>query len=328
MQQYPNNPQGQGGREPQRHPNQQQSQRQQQQQQQAQQQQQQQRQQQHHGQISAPGALNVDYQPQNPNQVPSHYQYPYAGMSGQNFSQPGFQMTIRRPSESGGSRPDMRQTSYQSSAPQNNSVGSGSASSSPVNRFSFGGLPYMPMEGGGGGGGETGSNPNTSSMIPSEPRMGHYSNYQHPYPPPSTAYDPGQWQPPPPPPFDPNQSQQQQQHQGGQPSSRRSTISNPSDHERPSRPSTSDAKNTMTPIVKVEPIPQEDDEDEKEEKMDHRKRKRNRTIRSCVPCHNHKRKVRTINISGVIRRLADITVRPEAPVWPMYCPGIGMLSSQ
>ncbi|WVN88344.1 uncharacterized protein L203_103549 [Cryptococcus depauperatus CBS 7841] len=29
---------------------------------------------------------------------------------------------------------------------------------------------------------------------------------------------------------------------------------------------------------------------EQEEKMDHRKRKRNRTIRSCVPCHNHKRK--------------------------------------
>lgn len=27
------------------------------------------------------------------------------------------------------------------------------------------------------------------------------------------------------------------------------------------------------------------------EKVDHRKRKRNRTIRSCVPCHNHKRKV-------------------------------------
>lgn len=26
-------------------------------------------------------------------------------------------------------------------------------------------------------------------------------------------------------------------------------------------------------------------------KLDHRKRKRNRTIRSCVPCHNHKRKV-------------------------------------
>lgn len=28
-----------------------------------------------------------------------------------------------------------------------------------------------------------------------------------------------------------------------------------------------------------------------EDKVDHRKRKRNRTIRSCVPCHNHKRKV-------------------------------------
>lgn len=28
-----------------------------------------------------------------------------------------------------------------------------------------------------------------------------------------------------------------------------------------------------------------------DEKVDHRKRKRNRTIRSCVPCHNHKRKV-------------------------------------
>ncbi|OCF33020.1 hypothetical protein I316_05358 [Kwoniella heveanensis BCC8398] len=30
--------------------------------------------------------------------------------------------------------------------------------------------------------------------------------------------------------------------------------------------------------------------DDDDEKMDHRKRKRNRTIRSCVPCHNHKRK--------------------------------------
>nr|XP_019011068.1 uncharacterized protein I206_04376 [Kwoniella pini CBS 10737]OCF49849.1 hypothetical protein I206_04376 [Kwoniella pini CBS 10737] len=29
---------------------------------------------------------------------------------------------------------------------------------------------------------------------------------------------------------------------------------------------------------------------EDDEKMDHRKRKRNRTIRSCVPCHNHKRR--------------------------------------
>ncbi|WVF71283.1 hypothetical protein IAT40_006086 [Kwoniella sp. CBS 6097] len=32
------------------------------------------------------------------------------------------------------------------------------------------------------------------------------------------------------------------------------------------------------------------DDEDAEEKMDHRKRKRNRTIRSCVPCHNHKRK--------------------------------------
>jgi len=42
--------------------------------------------------------------------------------------------------------------------------------------------------------------------------------------------------------------------------------------------------------MKVEP---EDDDgmDVDDSKMDHRKRKRNRTIRSCVPCHNHKRKV-------------------------------------
>ncbi|WVQ99584.1 hypothetical protein IAU59_006720 [Kwoniella sp. CBS 9459] len=31
-------------------------------------------------------------------------------------------------------------------------------------------------------------------------------------------------------------------------------------------------------------------DDDTDEKIDHRKRKRNRTIRSCVPCHNHKRK--------------------------------------
>lgn len=33
------------------------------------------------------------------------------------------------------------------------------------------------------------------------------------------------------------------------------------------------------------------EDDDGEDKVDHRKRKRNRTIRSCVPCHNHKRKV-------------------------------------
>jgi ssDNA-binding Zn-finger/Zn-ribbon topoisomerase 1 len=37
---------------------------------------------------------------------------------------------------------------------------------------------------------------------------------------------------------------------------------------------------------------------EDESKMDHRKRKRNRTIRSCVPCHNHKRKVRHLRRGG------------------------------
>jgi hypothetical protein len=30
---------------------------------------------------------------------------------------------------------------------------------------------------------------------------------------------------------------------------------------------------------------------DEEEKMDHRKRKRNRTIQSCLPCHQNKRKV-------------------------------------
>lgn len=33
------------------------------------------------------------------------------------------------------------------------------------------------------------------------------------------------------------------------------------------------------------------EEYEEEEKMDHRKRKRNRTIQSCLPCHQNKRKV-------------------------------------
>jgi hypothetical protein len=58
----------------------------------------------------------------------------------------------------------------------------------------------------------------------------------------------------------------------------------------PSRP-TSPLKSQKKMRVKEEkPILEDDDADE--EKMDHRKRKRNRTIRSCVPCHNHKRKVR------------------------------------
>jgi hypothetical protein len=63
-----------------------------------------------------------------------------------------------------------------------------------------------------------------------------------------------------------------------------------------SRPSTAEKKKDGVRIqlpgddgspLKVEPGEDLDDED----KLDHRKRKRNRTIRSCVPCHNHKRKV-------------------------------------
>jgi hypothetical protein len=54
-----------------------------------------------------------------------------------------------------------------------------------------------------------------------------------------------------------------------------------------SRPSTSDAMKVKD-MVKIEPAMEEEED---EEKLDHRKRKRNRTIRSCVPCHNHKRKV-------------------------------------
>lgn len=226
----------------------------------------------------APGAINVDYQPQNPNQIPLQFQYPYGGMSGQNFSQPGgFQMTIRRPSSSSGPRPDVQPTPFQPPSNSNNmGSGSGSASSSPVNRFGFGAPPY--------GSSGVEPSPHMGNMplmpLPSEPRMGHYSNYQAPYP----AYD--QWQ-------QPSQPPPQMEQQSRVPSSRRSTISNPSDHERTSRPSTSDAKSkAREAVVKIEPTPQEDDEDEADEKMDHRKRKRNRTIRSCVPCHNHKRKVR------------------------------------
>jgi hypothetical protein len=55
-----------------------------------------------------------------------------------------------------------------------------------------------------------------------------------------------------------------------------------------SRPTTAErVKSDQTFTLKVEA----DDAEEDESKMDHRKRKRNRTIRSCVPCHNHKRKV-------------------------------------
>lgn len=118
--------------------------------------------------------------------------------------------------------------------------------------------------------------------IPSEPRMGHYSNYQT-YPqhqPQHQGYD--QWHPNQGP--GPGQGQGQGNEQISQ--SRRSTISNPSEHNI-SRPSTSEAVKVKD-MVKIEPTTLDEDEDD--EKLDHRKRKRNRTIRSCVPCHNHKRK--------------------------------------
>lgn len=44
-------------------------------------------------------------------------------------------------------------------------------------------------------------------------------------------------------------------------------------------------------VPKMEPV------DDGDDKLDHRKRKRNRTIRSCVPCHNHKRKVCITSVS-------------------------------
>ena len=48
--------------------------------------------------------------------------------------------------------------------------------------------------------------------------------------------------------------------------------------------------------------PEDEDMEGYDIKTDHRKRKRNRTIRSCVPCHNHKRKVGTLSIGGFSRR--------------------------
>jgi hypothetical protein len=49
---------------------------------------------------------------------------------------------------------------------------------------------------------------------------------------------------------------------------------------------------------RLKAIGEVDGEDGEGVKMDHRKRKRNRTIRSCVPCHNHKRKVSAAHVTG------------------------------
>jgi hypothetical protein len=222
----------------------------------------------------APGPLNLNYQPnphsqqqQMPNQY--HYQNQYDPNVPPGYMAQGQGYGMPRPSSSGGQQFDV--SPFQTT---NNSLPSGSASSSPVNQFRINQQPYMNLES---------TDPHHMSMAPlapSEPRMGHYSNYQSYHP-----YD-QQWQ----------QAQQPlpQINEPG-PSSRRSTISN-SDQERPSRPSTSDNKSKAKDFVKIEPVPQEDDEDDPEEKLDHRKRKRNRTIRSCVPCHNHKRKVSTTHV--------------------------------
>lgn len=66
-----------------------------------------------------------------------------------------------------------------------------------------------------------------------------------------------------------------------------------------SRPGTAEPPIPAPTIVKQEA----NDAADEEQKVDHRKRKRNRTIRSCVPCHNHKRKV-----SLTPRGITDISV--------------------
>ena len=76
-------------------------------------------------------------------------------------------------------------------------------------------------------------------------------------------------------------------------------------------------------MVKIEPPTLDEDDDE--EKLDHRKRKRNRTIRSCVPCHNHKRKV--CFFIGLNRSGELILVRSETTLWTMYGSGIGESST-
>jgi hypothetical protein len=59
-----------------------------------------------------------------------------------------------------------------------------------------------------------------------------------------------------------------------------------------SRPNTSEGQAQLLSPVQVKSEREEAaaPAEEPEQKVDHRKRKRNRTIRSCVPCHNHKRK--------------------------------------
>lgn len=65
----------------------------------------------------------------------------------------------------------------------------------------------------------------------------------------------------------------------------------PSSEEMQSDPEIVDAGSRPEQTLRIRAKTEGGENDAFDAKMDHRKRKRNRTIRSCVPCHNHKRKV-------------------------------------
>lgn len=160
--------------------------------------------------------------------------------------------------------------------------------------------------------------------MENEPRMGQYMSYNHNQPHTATYGWPAIPQP----------SGPDVQNDGRGPAgSRRSTLSRTTDDEAvpggfsgteptseagASRP-TSPVKPTQTQKLKasapkVQKVEEVEEEDADEEKIDHRKRKRNRTIRSCVPCHNHKRKV------SPVATLADASVigkglAEDVPLW-------------
>ena len=123
----------------------------------------------------------------------------------------------------------------------------------------------------------------TDAPVETEPRMGQYMSY--PQQPSQQTYE---WSSLPAATSD----------NRGPLGSRRSTVSDhegnagtgPSGTEAPSEAGSRPNSPRKAPVFvpKVERLDEDDGEDEK---IDHRKRKRNRTIRSCVPCHNHKRKV-------------------------------------
>lgn len=90
------------------------------------------------------------------------------------------------------------------------------------------------------------------------------------------------------------------------------------DMSRPSSPQQPAKKVKLTPADSTTELADDDgDNDGDEEKVDHRKRKRNRTIRSCVPCHNHKRKV-SWETTRLSTAADDLLVRSEASMLAMY----------